>query len=148
MFDLTLMPSLTLKEWHSLSLREQDSIVARQIFGIEVGKYEKPALKTDFEYRCTYGGQSDVFELPHYTTDMNDAWKVMDWITRNKWCCIELKADYHYVWDMFLTEAEHMKPGWPDNEGEHKKVHVASSEHAAVAICTAALVGKGYLVKE
>lgn len=62
----------------------------------------------------------------------------------HKWCCIEIKSDYNYVWDVYLTRASFGR-----DEGDHiVSVSSGSYEDLNQAISAVYKRAKAYLAKE
>ena|ERR1035437_8230779 len=137
--------------------RELDAEVAKKVLGLEVVKTTRGKNKQRFCY--TIGEPSYYDEagemkldnpLPSYSEEIGPAMEVFEYLRKShKWCCLKIRSDYCYNWEIVLTEAEPWPTGKERFDGKGGLVGVtpyahvgklmASSESLPEAICLAAL---------
>lgn len=144
--------------------RELDHLVAEKVMGLKTkfekgkpvawnSKTKKPVLFSPDDYivldgngkpktvMYLHGGPG--YELvPNYSTDISAAWEVWEKLrSSGKWCCLDIKSDYHYCWTVTLIPSEvdsRQRKRFKVN-GHKPAVIVDGEESAPRAICLAAL---------
>lgn len=126
--------------------RELDALIAKEVMGLQnVGIN---LIQTDNFYRghweelLCYSPEPDTVgyqeEVPHYSTDMNDAWKVVEYIRNNidplnrMW-----KPNISHEGEHFMWRCEFKLEN--DNAGDDTTYYCANAETAPLAICLAAI---------
>lgn len=118
--------------------RELDKLIAEKVMGLNVIKTEYNKGKHivysigEPEYWDFAGDMQLSNPLPNYSEDLNAAMEVFQKLRdSHKWCCLEIRSDYNYVWDVWLTKG---------SSEEHKpSILVKAQESLPLAICLAAL---------
>jgi hypothetical protein len=123
-----------------LAGRELDAAVAERVMGWT--RWEKAVHPTDNrtigdvlycppDMHMDFGGALNY--VPHYSTDTAAAMKLIEKMRQSgEWCCIDLHADFNYVWKVSFTRAE------PYNE-DHVVTAFAVEDSLPLAISRAAL---------
>lgn len=84
--------------------------------------------------------------VPEYSTNISAAWEVWEKLRfSGKWCCLDIKSDYHYCWTVTLTPSEMDRQQRKRFKvAKHEPTVVADGEESAPrAICLAALKAVG-----
>lgn len=150
--------------------RELDALIAEHVFGFIW--YYIPARNNDLRFlvpknslrltparrKCTPAQKAKMEpytdalrDVPNYSTDRHHAMDVYFELCRDgRWCCITLKGDYAYNWDVFLTYASHndMTPNMSNAERKklmkkHEVTTHVNDQELPLAIVRAALHAHG-----
>ena len=140
---------MTTQEFLALPSREQDALVAEHIFGFKTELFincpdcgaklnnSKTTKKINPFYRMWCGQCSEYKYSPYkeYTTQIQDAWEVIENLQADDACCFELKWYVgEFPWECIFRHHDLV------NEHSEFKSHGPT---APLAICIAALKAKG-----
>lgn len=146
--------------------RELDALVAEKVMGWRrVGKsyHTKPAHRPSLDHpgewlddydakgphdflidpsshlddkRVAFCGCDSTADLPPYSTDISDAWLVVEKL-RKTHCCIKVYSDHEYIYECTMIKD-------PNDPHEGRQGIYRQATTAPLAICLAALKAVGY----
>lgn len=132
--------------------REIDERIMTEVMGLPAicegpGGYSGSAYEPNGYHccddNCMAADEFKSFYDPHpreplcYSTEIGCAFQVVEKLRQGDyWCCIEIKSDYSYVWDVKLTRSESLEY---DENYKHTPAIIVTNKSLPMAICLAAL---------